>query len=141
VTMSAPSSLRIREARPEDSHALIALELDSPMQLGDGVQARFDRSPDYFAGMRLQEQAVLLVAERDGELVGVVAGAWHETMLQGEPRRLLYVHHQRIAAARQRQGIGSALGSALTERVLAAELHGSYDFIAPGNANSLKYAT
>lgn len=54
-------SVTVREARPEDNDALIAL--DAACSMGEAVPLCFDRSPDFFARSAAYEIAVVLVAE------------------------------------------------------------------------------
>lgn len=138
--MAGVQGYTIREATAADNDALIALELASPLELG-GVRLSFDRSPDFFVQARLQQRGRLWVAERDGELCGVIAGAVYNTLVAGRPRRLLYVHHERIRPEHQRRGLGAALPAAMREAFAGEGIDGSYWFIAETNAKSIGFAT
>ena len=102
----------IREATAADNEALLELERSSPLDLGE-AEFTFDRSPDYFASLSLQEHARVMVAEEGGRLVGVCASAWHRAPLLGRPRALLYIHQGRVRSECQRRSIGSLLVWAL----------------------------
>ena len=65
----------------------------------DGVKVKLQRDPDLF-----------LVAEENGEIVGVVMGAWDG--------RRGWINHLAVAPNRQRQGIGRALIEELEKRLL-----------------------
>jgi len=65
----------------------------------DGVKVKLQRDPDLF-----------LVAEENGEVVGVVMGAWDG--------RRGWINHLAVAPNRQRQGIGRALIEELEKRLL-----------------------
>src|SRR5579884_722764 len=79
------SEFAIREAGRGDNDALIALERRSPLIAGD-LEVRFDRSPDYFAGQRLQERSRLALAETPDGPIGVCASALHTVRLLGKER-------------------------------------------------------
>lgn len=135
------ADFQIRPARPSDNAALIALERRSPLIVGETALS-FDRSPDYFAGARLQERSLFAVAVAAGEPIGVSASALHTTMLLGRPRLLSYTHHMRIDPAFQRHGVGRALGKWLRDRWPAwgATPERGYAFIDAANADSLAFA-
>ena len=61
-------SVTVREARPEDNDALIAL--DAACSMGEAVPLCFDRSPDFFARSAAYERAVVLVAVSRAVAVG-----------------------------------------------------------------------
>lgn len=105
----------IREATPADNQALIDLERRAPLLI-DNSQLIVDRSPNFFARRELQEHACVLVAEKDGSIAGVIAGAWHETLIGDHDVRALYIHHERVPAEYQRSGIGIVLAATLVER-------------------------
>ena len=74
TTAGSRQDARMREATPADNDALIDLELRSPLDLGDRTIS-FDRSPNFFAHQEMQAHGRVLVAEDEGQLVAVVAGA------------------------------------------------------------------
>ncbi len=128
----------IREATPEDNDALIELERQSYLDLGDHTLG-FDRSPNFFAHRQMQEHSRVLVAEEDGRLVAVVAGAWHEVLIDGRRRRLLYVHQGRTLPEYRRHHIASDL---VIQSLLLAREEGverPYWLISPDNAVSLAF--
>ncbi len=129
------SDIVIREATAADNDALVDLERRSPVLLGKS-RLVVDRSPNFFARRELQEQARVLVAERDGRLAGVMAVAWYQTLVGGEPVQAVYVHHGRVAVEHQRSGVGTALWRALLEPLLpTANL--VYWYVLPENQVSL----
>ena len=139
--MNEPSGCihTIREARPSDNDALIKLELRCPLDLGN-VELVMDRRPDFFAQTQVQEHSLVLVAEEEGKLVGVVAGAWHDVPLLGDTRHLLYVHHERILPSHQGKGLGRALVMELVARTREAGIHSLYWLIVPSNERSMRFA-
>lgn len=129
---------RIREATPKDNDALLELERNSPLDLGDRILA-FERAPNYFAHQEMQEHGRVLVAEEDGRLVGVVAGAYHDLLISGQRRRLLYIHQGRVLPEYRRRHVGTNL--ALRQMGLAAEakFDAPYWLISPDNDTSLAF--
>src|SRR3990170_3950686 len=111
---AVPPGLTVREAHPEDNDALIALELESPLHLGQ-TTLTFDRSPDFFRRHHLQAEHRIVVGEMDGGLVGVTAAAVHDVAIQGKTHRLAYIHHGRVHPSVRRRAVASALVLALID--------------------------
>jgi GNAT superfamily N-acetyltransferase len=133
--------LNIREARRQDNAALCALEARTPLNIGDA--SIFITHDSFFETHDLQERTVVMVAEEDGEIVGVTAGALNRVPLAGAERQLLYMHHSRIDPAHQRTGIGGALTTAISEHWKnhdAGQIDSSYWYIGKGNAQSRAFA-
>jgi GNAT superfamily N-acetyltransferase len=129
---------RIREATPNDNDALLELERNSPLDLGDRVLA-FERAPNYFAHQEIQEHGHVLVAEEDGQLVGVVAGAWHDVLISGRPRRLLYIHQGRVLPEYRRRHVGTDLVVQQMALAREASFDAPYWLISPENDTSLAF--
>jgi ribosomal protein S18 acetylase RimI-like enzyme len=128
----------IREATLEDNDALIELERQSFLDLGDHTLA-FDRSPNFFAHQQMQEHSRVLVAEEGGRLVAVVAGAWHDVLIERRRRRLLYIHQGRTLTEYRRRHIASDL--VIQSFLLAREqgVERPYWLISPDNDVSLAF--
>jgi len=128
----------IREATPADNDALINLELRSALDLGDRTVV-FDRSPNFFAHQEMQEHGRVLVAEDEGEIVAVVAGAWRDVMIDGRRRRLLYVHQGRTLPDHRREHVATDL--VIRSFLLAKEegVETPYWLISPDNDTSLAF--
>jgi len=126
----------IREATADDNDALIELERQSPLDLGDRTVV-FDRSPNFFAHQEMQEHGRVLVAEEEGRLVAVVAGAWQDVMIAGQQRRLLYVHQGRTLPEYRRRHVATDL--VIRNFLLAREedVERPYWLISPDNSTSL----
>ncbi len=129
---------RIREATPNDNDALLELERNAPLDLGDRVLS-FERAPNYFAHQEMQEHGRVLVAEEDGRLVGVVAGAWHDVLVGGRRRRLLYVHQGRVLPEYRRRHVGTDLVVQQMALATEADFDGPYWLISPDNDTSLAF--
>lgn len=133
--------MNIRVATRADNEALCALEARTPLVI-DG-EPYFIRSSSFFDKHDLQERSVVMVAEKDGEAVGVCAGALNQAPLAGQERLLLYIHHERIAPEHQRQGIGGALTQAISaywKEQAGANIDSSYWYIGAGNQQSRNFA-
>ncbi|MBW2090593.1 MAG: GNAT family N-acetyltransferase [Deltaproteobacteria bacterium] len=130
--------MRIRQAKPSDQNALIELERQTPLDMGES-SLFFDHSPDFFAQTRLQEHPRVLVAEESGELIAFVCGAWYETMLRDQRLRILYVYRGRVPPQRQRSGLGSAMAGALIQRCQRFGVRSAYWLISPDNKRSMAF--
>ena len=89
----------IREATPSDNEALLRLEADSPQ--GTGISILIDRA-DYFYRSRVHNQARVLLAVEDGLIVGVMAFAVKDVLLNGVPDRAAYFYDLRGEATYRR---------------------------------------
>ncbi len=130
--------MEIRQARPSDQNALIELERQTPLDMGESVLF-FDHSPDFFAQLRLQEHPRVMVAEESGKLIACLCGVWYETMLRGRRLRILYVYRGRIPPGRQRSGLGTALAGALIQRCHRYNVRSAYWLISPDNKRSMAF--
>lgn len=128
----------IREATTKDNEALLELERNSPLDLGNRILA-FDRAPNYFAHQEMQEHGRVVVAEEDGRLVGVVAAAWHDVLIDGNRQRLLYIHQGRVLPEYRRRHIGSELVIHQMALAADAEFDTPYWLISPDNDTSLAF--
>lgn len=135
---SVPPGLIVREAAAEDNDSLIALELESPLRIGQGEES-FDRSPDFFASHRLQGDHRIVLAEIKGRMVGVMAGAVHTPLIQGQPHRLVYIHRARVHPASHHQGVAWALANSLFAWAAERGAEGPYYLIAPENKPSIDF--
>lgn len=135
------ATFSVRKATREDSPALCALERRVPLEFGD-EHLFFDRG-DFFANHDMQERSVVMLAEEDGEVIGICAGALNEAPLLGKMRLLLYIHQGRIAPEHQRKGVGGALASAISaywKEQSVGYIDTSYWFIGRENAKSRAFA-
>lgn len=128
----------VREARPDDNDALIQLELGAPLDLGDRLLF-FDRTPNFFVHQEMQEHGHIAVAEEDGDLIGVVAGAWHDVLVEGQRRRLLYIHQGRILPEYRRRHVATDLVLKNIALTLNDNVDTPYWLISPDNKTSLAF--
>jgi ribosomal protein S18 acetylase RimI-like enzyme len=137
-TPSTPPGLIVREATVADNDSLIALELQSPVRIGD-VEEFFDRSPDAFANHRVQGEHRVVLGELDGSVVGVMAGVVHEPVIQGQPHRLVYIHRARVHPDFHHRGVAWALSNDLFAWGRERGAEGPYYLIAPENERSIAF--
>ncbi|MFC2106667.1 GNAT family N-acetyltransferase [Candidatus Bipolaricaulota bacterium] len=90
---------RIREATREDNDALLQLEAVSPQ--GTGISIVIDRD-DYFYRSQLHENSKVLIAEEGDKLVGIMAYAIKEILIEGERERAAYFYDLRGEASYRR---------------------------------------
>ena len=89
ATRCEPVALTVRDARPADNSALVALASACPMA-GDMTMC-VDRAPDFFALARLEgERWRVGVADIAGEVVGCVAASERMVYLDGRVARTAY---------------------------------------------------
>lgn len=123
----------IRFATSEDSRALAAIAR-VPVEL-EGASVTIDRGDDFMAPFRLAEDSTVVVADVDGQPVGVYSGALHPAIVDGEERQMLGLHQCRLHPDHQRSGLfpemaGRLMGS-YRDRYDAA-----HTFIHPDNATA-----
>ncbi len=131
---------RIREATPADNEALLRLEAQSPQ--GTGISILIDRE-DYFYRQRLHDRSKVLIAEEEGRLVGIMAFAIKEVLLDGEPVPVAYFYDLRGEASYRRsmkRGLFRLWKACLTEM----EEEGAafiYGHVKSDNNDSMRIAT
>lgn len=132
------SHMTIREALPADNEALINLELRSPLVVGDTLET-FDRSPDFFACHRVQPEHRVILAEVDGRVVGAMTGVIQTPLIQGKPRRLVYIQRARVDPEFQGQKVAWNLSNDLFRWSHGLGAEGPYYLILPGNERSIAF--
>ncbi|MDQ0726403.1 GNAT family N-acetyltransferase [Microbacterium sp. W4I20] len=148
----------LRRATPEDADAVIALLADDPVSAARGDVASEEDRPAYVAGLReilADPSNDLLVAERDGVIVGTLQLTSIPGMARRGARRLL-VEAVRVRSDLRSSGIGSgimrwvsdsaapALGAAmvqLTSDASRIDAHRFYEHLGyVGSHKGFKYA-
>jgi hypothetical protein len=130
----------IREATPSDNEALLRLEADSPQ--GTGISILIDRA-DYFYRSRMHTQARVLLAVEDERIVGVMAFAVKDVLINGVPDRAAYFYDLRGEATYRRsmkRGL-LRLWKTVLEEVQAADAAFLYGHVKCDNYDSLNVAT
>ncbi|MEK7247121.1 MAG: GNAT family N-acetyltransferase [Chloroflexota bacterium] len=133
-----PSEITVRPAAAADNEAMIALELQSALDMGEAEQL-FDRSPDAFACCRVQDSCRILVAELDRCVAAMMAGVMIRPIVQGHVRTLVYIHRARVHPDFQHRGAAMALSSDLFAWAGRQGGEGPCYAIAPANAPSLSF--
>ncbi|MEO8456802.1 MAG: GNAT family N-acetyltransferase [Chloroflexota bacterium] len=132
------AAVTVRDATPADNDAIIALELESELVLGDHADA-FDRSPDAFACCRIQDDCRMIVVELDGRIVGLLAGVMFAPVLGRKKRSLVYIHRSRVHPGYRHRGIMMALSTELFRWCAQNGGEGPCYAIAPDNVTSLEF--
>jgi len=130
----------IREATRADNEALLRLEADSPQ--GTGISIVIDRE-DYFYRSRLHDQSKILIAEEKGRLIGVMAYAIKEVLLEGELERVAYFYDLRGESSYRRsmkRGL-FRLWKAVFEEIEEAGALFIYGHVKADNFDSLSVTT
>ncbi len=138
VEERTPPGLIVREAAIQDNDSLIALELQSPLLVGD-VEESYDRSPDFFACHRVQEDYRIVLAELHGRTAGMMAGVIQTPVIQGRLHRLVYIRQARVHRDLHGRGIAWALANHLFAWAATLRAEGPYYLIAPENEPSLAF--
>jgi hypothetical protein len=131
-----PEGVVTRAATDDDEEAIAELERRTPVVDGD-VRRRYDRRGGWFDQVHLMDETIVVVAEIDGEIVGVNVDAVHEVLID-VPRRLLYRLRTRVDPAYQGRHVFPALnGAAIDHRLPFARNGWGFDseemFMALGN--------
>ncbi len=130
--------IAVRPARESDNEALV--ELDRQCTMGEQPTLVFDRAPDFFARSKPYEQHTLMVAESDGELVGVGGLALKRLRVGGQPLNAAYFYDLRVDPSFRRVGVASAIGDVLRDLLKQSEADVTYSLVLEGNVPSLQLA-
>ena len=131
---------RIREATHDDNDALLRLESESPQ--GTGISLLVDRE-DYFYRSSLHDRSRVLIAEEKGKLVGIMAFAIKDVLLDGEYTPVAYFYDLRGEATYRRsmkRGL-FRLWKACLEEMEAANAAFTYGHVKSDNHDSMRVAT
>ncbi len=130
----------IREATPSDNDALLRLEAESPQ--GTGISILIDRD-DYFYRSRMHDQARILLATENDRVVGIMAYALKDVLLDGARDRVVYFYDLRGDATYRRsmkRGL-LRLWQAVHEEVKASGAAFLYGHVKCDNYDSLNVVT
>lgn len=130
----------IREATPSDNDALLRLEAASPQ--GTGISILIDRA-DYFYRSRMYDQARVLLATENDRIVGIMAYAIKDVLLDGSPDRVAYFYDLRGDAEYRRsmkRGL-LRLWHSVHDEVKAAGAAFVYGHVKCDNYDSLNVVT
>src|SRR5262245_5667278 len=138
ILMPEQTETLLREASEDDHSALLALEGSSSSHTGaELLQAR----ANFFARSDAYSMSKVLVAEQDGEVIGVECLALTDVRVAGHSCTAGYSFNTRVEPGRQRRGLGPAL--LLAAERWAEEQGASYltGFIKTTNIPSMKMVT
>src|SRR5687768_6210084 len=108
ASMRASAPFTVREAKPSDNDALVALA--AACSMAGAIELRMDRAPDFFALNRLEGASWrLAVAEREGEVVGCICFSERECYLNGSVQRTGYVGDLKVHPDHRDSVIADAL--------------------------------
>ncbi len=130
-TRDVGAGVVIREAKESDGPALADLERRSPLRVGD-VSITYDRGDDFFAFARLMEETVNLVAEENGQILGLNCGALHSAVVKGKTYQAMLIHHSRVPVEHRKKGLFSPLNSKVFE-AYAGRMEAAYAYVAVDN--------
>lgn len=125
--------MQIRFANEKDNQNLLRLARSTPME--GKLVVNVDRSPDYFILARLQgDDARVLVAEKDGELVGAIGFAIRRVIMGGRAYKIAYLGGIKLAES-VRKGIAAyRLVKAASDYLLSADVEYGVLLVMEGNA-------
>jgi ribosomal protein S18 acetylase RimI-like enzyme len=101
VSQEAAWPWRIRPFEMRDYEDVLALWQEA----GPGIQVRPSDSREEIARRCLRDRELFLVAERDGQVIGVVMGGWDG--------RRGWIHHLAVALPERGRGVARSLMNAL----------------------------
>jgi len=127
----------LREATEDDHPALLALEGSSSHTGAELLQAR----NDFFARTDAYPISQVLVAERDGAIIGVECLALSDVRVNGTTCAAGYSFNTRVLPGLQRKGLGPALLSAAERWAEAQDAAYLTGLIKTTNAPSMKMVT
>jgi len=130
----------IREATRDDNEALLQLESQSPQ--GTGISIIIDRD-DYFYRSRLHDNSKVLIAEEHGNLVGIMAYAIKDILIEGQRERAAYFYDLR-GEATYRRSMKRGLFRLWRTAVEGMEAEGAsfiYGHVKVDNNDSMNIAT
>jgi ribosomal protein S18 acetylase RimI-like enzyme len=133
-----PPDLVVREATAEDNDSLIALELESPLRVGD-IEETYDRSPDFFACHRLLPDHRIVLGEVAGRVAGAMVGVVQEPVIQGRPQRLVYIRQARVHPDFHGRRVAWLMANDLFAWAAGKGAKGPFYLIAPENKPSMTF--
>jgi len=135
IVAACPPGFTVRPATPADADSLAALELETPIVIGD-LKIVYDRSRDYFEAERMTD-GKLYVIEREGEVVGLTANVVHHVRIAGRTMPTYYMYRARVRPDAQGGGVrGLIILTGFEASGTDADF--PYGFIAQSNVAGLK---
>ncbi len=125
--------MQIRFASEKDNQDLLRLARSTPME--GKVVVKVNRSPDYFMLANLQgDDARVLVAEKDGELVGAIGFSFRQVIIGRRTHKIAYLGGIKLAES-VRKGIAAyRLVKATSDYLLSTDVEYGVLLVMEGNA-------
>lgn len=127
--------ITFREATSDDGDALLALERAAPMQLGDHTVTT--EHSDWFAQLRLMEDAVAFVGEDDGAVVGVQCCGRRTVLIDGADQPVGYDFRTRVDPEHRKGGVFSSLNARCNEWNRAQGAQSMFGYVREDNERML----
>jgi len=105
----------LRAGTRSDNDGLLALTSATPLE--GAMSVRLDRNPDFFRMLDRRGPSVLIVAERDGVLVGSLSASRMRAYVDGREREIHLLADFKLAAALRGSGVAVRLLRAMHERL------------------------
>ncbi|MFC1889348.1 GNAT family N-acetyltransferase [Thermodesulfobacteriota bacterium] len=140
LDLSPAESMPVREARPEDNEALIALTNASPIRIGFGLM-NIERGNDYFALNRARGDVHVFVAEQEGEIVGASAVTLREAVVGGAVKKVFYGGDLKVNPKVRKRKLGTKLSIAVFDRARELKADFMIGIVSQRNLPSMNLIT
>lgn len=127
-----PPGVRIRPGSEADLEGILAVDRACPILRNDGTQVTIDRGARWFEWLQLQGQGSVVVAEVEGRIIAVDAGALREVRIGGREYVLIYRQQSRVVPEWRRFGVLMAL-TARGAALRSPFADGGTSFVDPRN--------
>lgn len=127
----AEDQIAIREATDADNASLLALTRATPM--GGRIALRIDREPDFFALLRARGEAVVYVATHDGEVIGCLSAAIHQSYVRGTLEKMAHVGDMKVLPKFRGRRVTLRLIAALQSHLQSEGVDVCFSLVADGN--------
>lgn len=148
--------MEVRVIRPQDNEDLIKLSRLTPME--GSISVHIERSPDYLRfynlhgihGEKLTMEERLnreidvwnaLVAEEDGQTIGVMSTSGELLLYDGKPTRVGYLMDARVHPDHRRKGVVRSIGFKFVEEYSYYPIDCILGYIIRGNKRAVKGIT
>lgn len=126
-----------RKGTESDNQQLIDLTALSPME-GD-ISLRIDRSPDFFALLKLRGESTVFVAENNQKIIGCICASRQEVFIGGKITQVYYVGDFKVADSYRNKGVGYELTKRLEDYLISVDADLIFLNIAQGNTKPVPF--
>lgn len=120
-----------RKGTESDNQQLIALTAASPMA-GD-ISLRIDRSPDFFALLKLRGESIVFVAENNQKIIACICASRQDVFIGGTIQQVYYVGDFKVTERYRNKGVGFELTKKLEDYLISVDADLIFLNIAQGN--------